>query len=437
MSLSIIFTRHNYFKTYIYEYGRKMEFMNKKIQFLIFTALFLFLITACLSCSSGKDDAAATSTDPTIQTIAWQQDTDGFLQYSTNDTALYSSHQWHTNNTIQTTMTSVEAQVKRISGYSGAGYGIAFCYQSSSDSYGIIITTTGHYLIIKKVSGVSSYYVSGSWTTTQPSSWPSSSNLNTGLDTINDIKVINAGGGNFNLYFNSAWETSFTDSTFTGGDSGYGVFISDSSHENFPTTPSDVRFKQIDPDLSTAYSVTRILWQDDGAGFVRFASNDTNDCGYLFTHPIGSSFAPMYSVEIQVKKMTGSSHNSYGNVFCYQDQNNYYRVGITVNGYYIINKKVAGTTSYNIGGSTWYATNPSSWPNSSNLITGFGNTNNIKIVNAGGGVFDIYFNGIYETSFTDTTFTGGYNGYSASVGTVSQESFPTPEDVRAKLILAD
>jgi hypothetical protein len=432
MKFSIIFTRPNYFTDDINKYGRKMEFMNKKIQFLSLTVLFLFLITACLSCSGGKDDAAS----PSTETISWQTDADGFLQYSTNDTALYSTNHRHTNNTIQATMDTVEAQVKKISGYSGAGYGIMFCYQDSSNHYGVVITTTGNYLIRKAVSGVSSYYVSGSWTTTQPSPWSSSSNLNTGFDVTNDIKVVNTGSGNFDVYFNGVYETSFNDTTFTGGDSGYDFSISASTRENFPTTPSDVRFKQINPDLSTAHSVQRILWQDDGAGFVRFSTNDTNDCGHLFTHAIGSPFAPMSSVEIQVKKMSGSSHNAYGNVFFYQDDNNFYSIGITINGYYIIIKKVAGTYSYNIGGSTWYATNPSPWPNSSNLITGFGNTNNIKVINNGSGNFDLYFNGIWETSFTDLTFTGGYNGYSAGVSAVSKENFPTPVDVRAKLIAA-
>ncbi|MCX5848739.1 MAG: hypothetical protein NTW65_04760 [Deltaproteobacteria bacterium] len=407
--------------------------MNKKIQLLILTALILFLITACLSCSSGSNDDAATTT---TTTIAWQPDADGFLQYSTNDTALYSTSHYHTNNTIQTTMTAVEAQVKRISGSATTGYGIAFCYQDVDNFYQIVIVNSGHYLISKKVSGIYYYYDSGLWVTTNPSSWPSSSQLNAGFDTINNIKVVNAGGGVFDVYFNGLYETSFTDTTFTGGDSGYFAYVSSSLLENFPSTPADMRFKQIDPDLSMAHSVQRILWQNDGAGFVQFVSNDTNDCGYLFTHAIGSPFTPMSSVEIQIKKVTGSSHNSYGNVFCYQDQNNYYRVGITVNGSYIINKKVAGTTSYNIGGSTWYSTNPSSWPSSSNLNTGFGITNNIKVVNAGGGVFDVYFNDIYETSFTASAFTGGYNGYSASVNTVSNESFPTPVDVRARLIAA-
>ena len=116
-----------------------MEFMNKKIQFLIFTALFLFLITASLSCSGKGDDAASASTDPVVQTISWQADADGFLQYSTNDTALYSTSHYHTNNTIQTTMTAVEAQVKRISGSATTGYGIAFCYQSIDNFYQIVI----------------------------------------------------------------------------------------------------------------------------------------------------------------------------------------------------------------------------------------------------------------------------------------------------------
>jgi hypothetical protein len=409
--------------------------MNKKIHFLTFAALFLFLITACLSCSGGGGNDAATG--PAIQTISWQTDAAGFLQYSTNDSSLYSTSHSHTNNTIQTTMTSVEAQVKRMSGSPGTGYGISFCYQDLSNSYGIVITSSGYYRISKVVSGIYYYYVSNSWTTTNPSPWPSSSNLITGFGKTNNIKVVNAGGGNFNLYFNSTLETSFTDSTFTGGDSGYFAYVSDPSRENFPTSSADLRFKQIDPNLSTAHSVQRILWQDDGAGFVKFSTNDTNDCGYLFTHAIGSPFLPLSSVEMQVKKMSGSSNNSHGILFCYQDDNNFYRIGITVNGYYTITKKVSGILYYNVGGGSWSSTNPSPWPSSSNLNTGFGNTNNIKVVNAGGGNFNLYFNSAVETSFTDSTFTGGYNGYYDNVGTVSQESFPTPEDVRVKLIAAD
>jgi hypothetical protein len=333
-------------------------------------------------------------------------------------------------------MDTVEAQVKRISGNSTTGYGICFCYQDSGDSYRVLVTTTGAYIILKRVSGITYYYVSGSWTTTNPS-WPSSSNLITGFGVTNDIKVVYDGSGNFDLYFNGVHEISFADSTFTGGDSGYYASISDSSRENFPTTPADLRFKQLDPDLSTAHSVQRILWQDDAAGFVQFSTNDTNDCGYLFTHAIGSPFLPLSSVEMQVKKMSGSSHNAYGIVFCYQDDNNFYSIGITVNGFYIILKKVAGTSYYNIGGSTWYPTNPS-WPTSSHLNTGFDTTNNIKVINNGNGNFDLYFNGVYETSYTDTTFTGGYNGYSSSIGTLSHESFSSTafSDVRAKLIAA-
>jgi hypothetical protein len=403
--------------------------MNRRALYLIFAAVILFFVSAC---SGGKDDNSPAV--PTVQTISWQTDTDGFLQYSTNDSTLYNTHKFHTNNTIQSTMSSVEAQVKRISGSTVAGFGIAFCYQNGSDSYGIVINTQGQYLIIKVVAGVSTYYAGGLWSATQPSPWPTSSHLNTGLGSINVIKVVNMGSGNFNVYFNGSYETSFTDTTFTGGDSGYGLFISDAAHENFPSTPSDVRFKQIAPDLSTAYSVQRILWQNDINGFAQFLTNDTNDCG-MHLQSISPAFTPMNSVEMQVKKITGYSHNSYGPLFCYQDNNNFYRIGITVNGFYIIEKRAAGTYYFWDSGS-WTTTNPS-WPTSSHLITGLGNINSIKVVNTGSGNFDVYFNGTKETSFTDTSFTGGYNGYSASVASVSQESFPTPEDVRIKLISAD
>jgi len=248
--------------------------------------------------------------------------------------------------------------------------------------------------------------------------------------------VINTGSGNFDVYFNGVYETSFNDTTFTGGDSGYFAYVSSSSLENFPSTPADMRFKQIDPALSTSHSVQRIAWQDDSAGFVQFSTNDTNDCGEGYFHSMGSQFIPMSSVEMQIKKMSGYSHSGYGIIFCYQDGNNFYRILISVNGSYLISKKVAGTYSYYQGGGLWSASG--SWQSSSNLITGFGNTNDIKVVNTGGGNFDIYFNGILETSFTDSTFTGGYNGYYVLIGYVSQENFDatTFADVRLKLIAA-
>jgi hypothetical protein len=405
--------------------------MKSRVCGLIFAVLILLLVSAC---SKGEDSA---STGTAVQTIAWQTDANGFLQYSTNDTALYGTGNRHTNNTIQSTMTSVEAQVKRVSGSSGTGYGIVFCYQDSGDFYRIIITETGYYRIDKRVLGINYYYTGGIWSTTTPSSWPSSSHLITGYDNTNDIRVVSTGSGNFDVYFNGVYETSFNDATFTGGDSGYDASVSDSSREQFPSTPADMRFKQIYPDLSTAYTVERILWQNDGSGFMQFLTNDTNDCGTLKVQPANTAFNPMNSVEMQVKKISGYSHSAYGTVLCYQDNNNYYAVVLVVGGSYMITKKVSGVLNYWDSGS-WSSSNPSPWPSSSHLITGYGNTNDIKVVSTGSGNFDVYFNGVYETSFVDTTFTGGYNGYIASVSSVSRENFPTdPVDVRVKLISAD
>jgi hypothetical protein len=394
----------------------------------------VIILLAVSACSKGEDSAPAAAT---VQTIAWQTDADGFLQFSTNDTARYSTSSRHTNNTIQSTMTSVEAQLKRVSGSSGTGYGIIFCYQDAGDFYRIIITETGYYRIDKKISGTTYCYSGGTWSTTSPSPWPSSSHLNTGFGNTNDIKVVNMGSGNFYVYFNGVYETSFNDTTFTGGDSGYDASVSDASREDFPSTPADMRFKQIDPDLNTAYTVERILWQNDGSGFMQFLTNDTNDCGTLQVQPAGTAFNPMGSVEMQVKKISGYSHAAYGTVFCYLDNNNYYAVALVVSGNYMIIKKASGEFYYWDSGS-WSSSNPSSWPSSSHLNTGYGNTNNIKVVNAGSGNFYVSFNGVYETSFVDTAFTGGYNGYAASISSLSHEDFPTvPVDVRIKLISAN
>jgi len=114
-----------------------------------------------------------------------------------------------------------------------------------------------------------------------------------------------------------------------------------------------------------------------------------------------------------------------------------YAVALVVSGNYMIIKKASGEFYYWDSGS-WSSSNPSSWPSSSHLNTGYGNTNNIKVVNAGSGNFYVSFNGVYETSFVDTAFTGGYNGYAASISSLSHEDFPTvPVDVRIKLISAN
>lgn len=47
--------------------------------------------------------------------------------------------------------------------------------------------------------------------------------------------------------------------------------------------------------------------------------------------------------------------------------------------------------------------------------------------------FDIYFNGEYEPSFTDSTFTGGKFGFFATVGKEEDENFPsTPVNILFK-----
>jgi hypothetical protein len=408
--------------------------MKKGIH-LALALITLFLLMTCLSCSShSASDPAA----PAVQTISWQPDSNGFLQYSTNDPNLYDTGHIHTNNTIQATMSSgdsVEAEVIKNSGSAHMGYGILFCYQSLSNYYKVDITINGDYMIIKRVSGISYYYSNGSWVTTNPS-WPISSNLITGYGNSNDIKVVNAGGGTFDVYFNGNLETTFTDSTFTGGDSGYLAAIDSAANENFPATPNDTRFKQITPDLSTASIIQTILWQSDGSGFIQFLTNDTNYCGDGWFDWTSASYTPMNSVEMQVKKIAGDLDCGNGIIFCVQDDNNFYRIVVTATGYYLISKKVAGTYSFYWGSGVWATTEPYPWPTSSNLITGYGNINDIKVVNAGGGTFDVYFNSELETTFTDSTFTGGHNGYYAFVSTVSLEGFPTPMDFRVKLIFA-
>jgi hypothetical protein len=190
--------------------------------------------------------AGIASCEPTpLVTIEWEPDGNGFIQYQTNDPA-NASQGFHilypsTDHVPMTLSFPVEVIVKKVVGSVGGGYGIVFCAVGDQNYYKILISRAGVFKITKVVAG--SDNVIRDW------DYPAVANLEPGINTNNKIKVTRTDpAGIFTVYFNDVQETTFVDTTFSGGQSGFCVFVADKITEYFPTSTVDVRFQMLNPD---------------------------------------------------------------------------------------------------------------------------------------------------------------------------------------------
>jgi hypothetical protein len=179
------------------------------------------------------------------QTINFKNDDNGYKQIYTNDFINYNSTLSYQNNIIKNPMNTIEVQTIKLNGNLANSFGIQFCYQNSKNFYIFYIYALGKYSIHKIIDGKWNYYLeNGNWSTTNSSNFKFiSNNITKGYGAINTLKVINNKVGNFDFYINNIKETSINDSTFTGGDSGFIVFVSSLKSEIFPNKPEDIRFK--------------------------------------------------------------------------------------------------------------------------------------------------------------------------------------------------
>jgi hypothetical protein len=369
----------------------------------------------------------AAHTDLPVKTIEWEEDADGFRQCYTNDAARYGQGFNHFSYSSEI-LDTVEIQLKKMSGTSNYGIGFQFCYKDSKNWYMINIDVNGHYCVWRKVDNVLAFYFNDGlgWVSVNKN-WPYNSYLNKGFGAVNDIKVQQQTAHNFTVSFNGTEVFTFTDASFTGGSSGCSFDIGNSATEEFPNKPEDIRYKMI-----TTKSISSIYWQDDGNGFTQFYTNDSQYYNHGNLHPLGTSYSPMNSVEMEIKKMSGCQSYGYGMVFCYGDDQNYYQLLLAINGYYRIGKNVDGVWSYYLGGA-WVSEN-GAWPSSANLVTGYGSLNKIKVTRDGTGTFILSFNDAQVATFMDNSFTGGRNGFFYSVASQAREGFPgCPVDIRYKL----
>lgn len=203
-------------------------------------SMLFYLVLAILFILSGCGGGNASSSSPTFQSPTWQNDGNGFLQFTTNDPHYYSYNFWSTYNTHESIMSAVTATVKKASGNANSGYGIIFCQQDVDNFYRLMITINGHYAVTARVAGVTTSII--------PWSAPSVATLYTGYGVENLISVVQTTPYHFAIYFNGVLETTFTDPNFYAGWAGFYVWITDPSRgESFPGIPADVRFKMSGP----------------------------------------------------------------------------------------------------------------------------------------------------------------------------------------------
>ena len=166
-----------------------------------------------------------------VQTIQFEDDGNGFLQFYTNDSQYYNYRFTHTYSS-PANPTNIEVAVKKRSGYAYSAYGIVFGYQDIHNFYEVVICVDGEYAIFKMVND--------SWDSII--NWNSSSDLAQGYNQYNTIKLVKVDATNYTVTFNNGTAIPFNDVTFSSGRYGFITFVASSTEEKFPGTPEDVKF---------------------------------------------------------------------------------------------------------------------------------------------------------------------------------------------------
>jgi hypothetical protein len=163
-------------------------------------------------------------------------------------------------------------------------------------------------------------------------------------------------------------------------------------------------------------------WEDDLEGFIQFTTNDPNYYNYMFYLMLNEPYQQeMTCFEAKVKKLSGFEHGSFGIIFCYQNDDNFYVLLITVRGWYCV---------YELQNGVWKEIIPWEW--TEHLIDGYGIINSMRVAySESANIFTIFLNNTITNTFEGNSLTGGYTGYIASVSGPDEESFPAaPVDVR-------
>jgi hypothetical protein len=190
--------------------------------------LLIIIILTAIFISCENDDIP-------IETILWEEDGQGFIQFSTNDYNYRGEPIYMNYINSENPMVEVDTIVKKISGFDKQGFGIIFCYQDSDNYYRLMITIKARYQFSKYVGGEKEIIID----------WSDGIGLVEGFEVENRIRIVQETAHNFRFFFNGADNGLLADTSFDHGDSGF--LASVSVYENFPSKPEDCRYKQILP----------------------------------------------------------------------------------------------------------------------------------------------------------------------------------------------
>jgi hypothetical protein len=194
---------------------------------------------------------------PTIETISWEDDGNGYVQYKTNDedkTGALLQVTYTTSSDSVTSASSVEVETKKLSGAASGFYGVVFGRQDNGNQYVLWIdydTSRRGFVLGKfhdgEYSSVTTYQeASAIHNDDADSIW-----IHITRGPYDDSDEHDYDG--ITIAFKSGNESSYTTETRVHSDAlplgakGFSAEIASSEAEDFPDTPVDVRFKMISP----------------------------------------------------------------------------------------------------------------------------------------------------------------------------------------------
>lgn len=228
------------------------------------TALALFaLLAGCEAAGAGDgsqrqndNDQESDSSSPTVETVRWKEDGNGYIRYATNDISNYDrSASVMFTQSPSDPMEPIEVEIQKVSGSSSEPFGLVFGAEYGDEGFGneykLDITVTGMYRITETVDNVR----------TDVRAWTSSDALSTGFGAANTVRLelndngtpSDTGDDSIEITFNggSSPDATIQLSEFeeprTGGVFGAGLTIGDATTEQFPEVPAEMRFKVIEP----------------------------------------------------------------------------------------------------------------------------------------------------------------------------------------------
>ena len=195
------------------------------------------LVFSFIGCDNGSG-----SSGPTIETIRWAQDSDGFYHFETNDEQYY--NYWFAK--IPTTNTEdgiKEIKIKKNSG-ANVGYGMVYEWKDKKNFHRVLISLNG-------LNRVDVYDENETEGKVYEKDWTFSNDLKTGLGEINKLTVNETGSDSgYEVYINDALVERYNAThSYTDAEDSIGaiVYIGKETSENFPDTPVDVRFRRTQP----------------------------------------------------------------------------------------------------------------------------------------------------------------------------------------------